>query len=137
MKNWFGRLPVITRNGTEGEGQTFGARLADRLTQWAGSWPGLIWQLTIYLGWIAINWIGLAAFDRPPFIGLNLILSLQAAVFGCVILMSSNRQAERDREMVRKIKEIVTKDLAADTADLETDGRVVLLLEEIKAKLGA
>ena len=82
---------------------TFGQRAADKLAVIAGSW-GFILAFGVFLViWIAINGYFLLAyefgtpFDPYPFILLNLALSCLAAIQAPVILMSQNRQAQRDR----------------------------------------
>ncbi|BDC49170.1 hypothetical protein F183_A14860 [Bryobacterales bacterium F-183] len=77
---------------------TRGDRIADAVAQFGGSWRFLILfgiVLTIYIGWNSS--VPGKAWDPYPFILLNLFLSLVAAVQAPVILMSQNRQAERDR----------------------------------------
>jgi len=79
--------------------KTFGQRLADRVAEVGGSWGFIIaFGLFIFV-WMALNtWLVLiGTFDPYPFIFLNLMLSLLAAVQAPVILMSQNRQAARDR----------------------------------------
>lgn len=78
----------------------FWQRLADRMSSFGGSWTFLLGFAAAVAGWTAIN--GLLAlygraFDPYPFIFLNLLLSTLAAVQAPVILMSQNRQAQRDR----------------------------------------
>jgi uncharacterized membrane protein len=80
---------------------TFGQRLADRVAAFGGSWPFIILFLCIMLVWISLNAFILirhdAAFDPYPFILLNLVLSMLAALQAPVIMMSGNRQAAKDR----------------------------------------
>ena len=80
------------------ERRTTGQRAADKIASVMGSWKFLIIQSIILVLWIALN---IAAYvnhwDPYPFILLNLFLSLQAAYTAPVIMMSQNRQAERDR----------------------------------------
>ena len=80
------------------ERRTTGQRAADKIANVMGSWKFLIIQSIILVLWIALN---IAAYvnhwDPYPFILLNLFLSLQAAYTAPVIMMSQNRQAERDR----------------------------------------
>jgi uncharacterized membrane protein len=80
------------------EEMTFGQRLADDTAHTIGSWPFIILQTVIVLFWIVLNitaWI--RRWDPYPFILLNLMFSVQAAYAAPVIMMSQNRQAERDR----------------------------------------
>jgi len=77
---------------------TLGQKSADFITKWAGSWFFIL-GFFVFLGiWIAANvyaWIN--EWDPYPFILLNLILSCLAAIQAPIILMSQNRQAQRDR----------------------------------------
>lgn len=78
---------------------TFGQKLADRVAAVGGSW-GFIIGFGIFLGlWALLNTVVLAAhaFDPFPFIFLNLMLSMLAALQAPVIMMSQNRQAAKDR----------------------------------------
>ena len=72
--------------------------LADKIAEFIGSWTFIITQSTILTVWIIINIFGIVHFDPYPFILLNLFLSFQAAYATPLILMSANRQAERDRK---------------------------------------
>ena len=77
---------------------TTGQKAADALTKWAGSWVFIISFLVFLVIWAALNvyaWIG--KWDPYPFILLNLVLSMLAALQAPVILMSQNRQAQKDR----------------------------------------
>ena len=78
---------------------TFGQKLADRVATVGGSW-GFIIGFGVFLGaWAILNTVILAAhaFDPFPFIFLNLMLSMLAALQAPVIMMSQNRQAAKDR----------------------------------------
>jgi len=79
--------------------RTFGQRLADRISEFGGSWTFLISFFLVIFCWVLINAYVLAArpFDPYPFILLNLVLSMLAAVQAPVIMMSQNRQAIKDR----------------------------------------
>lgn len=83
------------------EQQTFGERLADRVAQLGGSWTFITIFTGMLIVWMVVNTIVLASgggsFDPYPYIFLNLILSMVAALQAPVILMSQNRQAARDR----------------------------------------
>jgi uncharacterized membrane protein len=78
---------------------TFGQRLSDKLSNYAGSWGFIIAFGVVILLWIIINTMLLVFrhFDPYPFILLNLLLSCLAALQAPVILMSQNRQEARDR----------------------------------------
>jgi uncharacterized membrane protein len=79
-------------------GRTFGQRVADSVAATMGSWTFIIAQSVILAIWIVVNvvaWID--HWDPYPFILLNLALSFQAAYAAPFIMISQNRQAERDR----------------------------------------
>lgn len=79
--------------------RTIGEKLSDNLAAFGGSWEFLIIFSLFLLGWITIN--SLVLFWHPvdpyPFILLNLLLSCLAAVQAPIIMMSQNRQEEKDR----------------------------------------
>lgn len=79
---------------------TFGQRVADGVAAFGGSWTFIIIFIVFLLGWIAVNILLLSnkGWDPYPFILLNLILSCVAALQAPVIMMSQNRQGEKDRE---------------------------------------
>lgn len=85
-------------------GLTLGQRLADRVAAFGGSWNFIILFAVLITLWIGSNVVLLAnqGFDPYPFILLNLILSCVAALQAPVIMMSQNRQEEKDRERARK-----------------------------------
>jgi uncharacterized membrane protein len=78
---------------------TFGQRVADKVATFGGSWTFIIIFMTMLVTWISANVFLLAnkGFDPYPFILLNLILSCIAALQAPVIMMSQNRQEEKDR----------------------------------------
>ena len=85
---------------SDGSEFTYGQRLADKIASFGGSWKFIIiFGLFIFI-WISSNIIFLMnkGFDPYPFILLNLILSCLAALQAPVIMMSQNRQEEKDRE---------------------------------------
>ena len=88
-------------NSAFDEKQTLGDRLADRVARFGGSWTFIILFLGTLVAWAVLNSVVLAwystAFDPYPYIFLNLMLSMLAALQAPVILMSQNRQAARDR----------------------------------------
>jgi uncharacterized membrane protein len=81
--------------------RTFGDRLADRVAGFGGSWAFILIFIGLLISWVALNTLAVGrfgiAFDSYPFIFLNLILSMVAALQAPIILMSQNRQAARDR----------------------------------------
>jgi uncharacterized membrane protein len=83
----------------EGE-LTFGQKLADQVASFGGSWFFILSFFSFIIGWIGINVWLLASrpFDPFPFILLNLILSCVAAIQAPIIMMSQNRQEQKDRQ---------------------------------------
>lgn len=83
---------------------TFGQRVADKVASFGGSWTFIISFGVFLLIWICVNvfWLANKGFDPYPFILLNLILSCLAALQAPVIMMSQNRQEEKDRERAKK-----------------------------------
>lgn len=104
--------------------KTLGQKSADAMTKWVGSWGFIIFFMIFILLWMGANvyaWVN--NWDPYPFILLNLVLSTVAAIQAPIILMSQNREAQRDRlkaeydyrinkkaELeIREIKEILRK----------------------------
>lgn len=108
---------------------TFGQRSADGVTAMLGSWRFIIWQSIILALWIALNTTGfLLRWDSPPFILLNLCLSFQAAFTGPVVLMSSNRQSEIDRQHVAHIEALTERaEALEEQLDALVEGMAKLL----------
>ena len=79
--------------------RSVGERVADFVADFGGSWNFIISFMVILVVWIAFNlWVATrAVFDPYPFILLNLVLSCLAAIQAPIILMSQNRQTDRDR----------------------------------------
>ncbi|TMB83125.1 MAG: DUF1003 domain-containing protein [Chloroflexi bacterium] len=95
-----------------------GARVADAVTSFMGSWRFIILQTVIVLAWITGNVYLLFHYDPYPFILLNLAFSTQAAYAAPLILLAGNRSAQRDR---------LTLEHAASEADVEEKQNVDLL----------
>lgn len=91
-------------DGEEPQAMTYGQRIADKVADFGGSWTFIISFAVFLLVWICINiyWLGNKGFDPYPFILLNLILSSLAAIQAPVIMMSQNRQEDKDRERGKK-----------------------------------
>ena len=90
--------PIRDVNELFDEQLSFGERAADWVANVVGSWTFIIIQSVLLAIWVALNtmaWI--RHWDPYPFILMNLVLSLQAAYTAPVIMMSQNRQADRDR----------------------------------------
>ncbi len=82
----------------ERERYTLGQRAADAIAKFAGSWAFIFSFTGVLVLWMVINvLLALKAFDPYPFILLNLVLSCVAAIQAPLIMMSQNRQEEKDR----------------------------------------
>ena len=92
------------QEGEEINNLTYGQKIADKVAAFGGSWTFIIFFFVFILIWIAFNVIVLInrSFDPYPFILLNLILSCLAALQAPVIMMSQNRQEEKDRDRAKK-----------------------------------
>lgn len=95
------RAVVDDPNRRLAEQSTFGERLADKVASFGGSWHFILLFGAALLIWVALNSeiLGKTAFDPYPYIFLNLMLSMLAAIQAPVIMMSQNRQAMKDRQM--------------------------------------
>ena len=118
---------------------TFGQRIADTVAAMMGSWSFIIVQSVILAVWIIVNVIAwISHWDPYPFILLNLALSFQAAYAAPFIMISQNRQAERDRHQAEEDfrtnieAEQRIEDLQRRLAALEINklDRIVELLEK-------
>jgi len=108
---------------------TIGQRIADRVASFGGSWTFIIIYVSFLAFWMALNTFFLvhygrgengAQFDPYPYILLNLMLSMTAALQAPIIMMSQNRAAEKDR-------------LAAEQ-DFKVNLKSELMLEELMRK---
>ena len=92
--------PHVNWHAAHRHGMPMGARVADAVATFIGSWQFIIIQSAIFVAWVVFNtvWLfGAYQFDPYPFILFNLFMSAEAAYASPLILMSQNRQAERDR----------------------------------------
>jgi CRP/FNR family transcriptional regulator, cyclic AMP receptor protein len=104
------------------ESATMGQRIADKVASFGGSWTFIVIYVVFLLAWMGVNTFVLARshngeFDPYPYILLNLMLSMTAALQAPIIMMSQNRAAYKDR-------------LAAEQ-DFEVNRKSELLLEEL------
>lgn len=115
---------------------TFGQQLADGVARFGGSWTFLIIFGVMLLIWVGLNLVlSNTAPDPYPFIFLNLLLSMLAAVQAPVIMMSQNRQASKDRLVTSHDYECNLKaeiEIMAlhDKVDRMRDGDLKALLEK-------
>ena len=130
----------VSRNASEDyeEALTFGDRLADRLAVFGGSWTFILLFLGLLLAWIGLNTVVLThiggAFDPYPYIFLNLILSMLAALQAPVIMMSQNRHAAKDRAAAQHDYEV---NLKAELEILALHEKIDTLREQQWAELVA
>ena len=123
------------------ESLTMGDRLADSVANGMGSWRFIIIQSVFVLIWMGLNVIGLIAhWDPYPFILLNLIFSTQAAYAAPIIMMSQNRQSQRDRIQAQEDfecnieakKEIEALQLQIKDLEVKKLDKIIRMLEELK-----
>lgn len=129
-KNW---------HTTHKERLTVGQKIADTIAATMGSWSFIIIQSVILAIWIVLNVLAWAnRWDPYPFILLNLALSFQAAYAAPFIMISQNRQAERDRHQAEEDyrtnveAEQRIEDLQRRLAAIEVDklDRIIAVLEQ-------
>lgn len=129
---------------------TFGQRAADAIAKFAGSWAFIGSFVGVLFFWMILNiCLAAKAFDPYPFILLNLVLSCVAAIQAPLIMMSQNRQEEKDRQraendykvnlkteiLIEDLYKKVNRILARQDAILKCiDGRGGLPLDEANAK---
>ena len=90
------KISISPKN--EKEKYTLGQRAADKIAKFAGSWAFIFSFTGVLILWMAVNTVlATKAFDPYPFILLNLVLSCVAAIQAPLIMMSQNRQEEKDR----------------------------------------
>jgi uncharacterized membrane protein len=108
---------------------TLGGRMSDGLARFAGSWSFLVFFGSVIFAWAIINttWILARPFDPYPFIFLNLILACVSSLQAPVIMMSQNRESQKDRlraenEYLINLKsEIILEDLHMKVDELLDD----------------
>jgi uncharacterized membrane protein len=98
IKHQHDHPPVRDLNREVERKQTFADRVAADFARLVGSWVFVLVQLGIMVVWVGLNAFNLIRpWDRYPFLFLNFILSLEAAIWVSVVLMALNRIADRDR----------------------------------------
>lgn len=132
------------------ERSTIGQRIADKVASFGGSWTFIIIYVSFLVGWMAFNTFVLvhygrgengAEFDPYPYILLNLMLSMTAALQAPIIMMSQNRAAEKDRlaaEQDFKVNlksELMLEELMRKSQGRETQiGQLISLVKDTSAK---
>ena len=122
---------------------TYGQRVADAVAKGMGSWGFIISQTIFVIIWMTLNVIGfIRHWDVYPFILLNLIFSTQAAYAAPIIMMSQNRQSERDRVQAQEDyrtnyeAKLEIEALQKHLNKIETEklDKIITMLEEMKKK---
>lgn len=108
---------AIDSDKQEDEKRTFGDKMADKVTELAGSWGFIMVFCLFLIFWMVVNYLLILKVDPYPFILLNLILSCIAALQAPIIMMSQNREAK--------------KDSLRSSNDYKTDLKSELILEEL------
>ena len=126
---------------------SFGDRLADRVAAIGGSWAFIIAFAVVIIGWTGLNTLvltrwGSGGFDPYPYVFLNLVLSMVAALQAPVIMMSQNRQADKDRLAAQHDYEVNLKaeiEIMAlhDKVEQLRSGELRIILERIETLLAA
>jgi len=119
----------------------FGSRLADAVAKGMGSWKFIIFQTILVILWMGLNLVGFFYhWDVYPFILLNLLFSTQAAYAAPIIMMSQNRQSERDRLQaqadyqtnIEAKQEIEALTIILNRLEVEKLDKIIAMLEEMK-----
>jgi uncharacterized membrane protein len=108
---------------------TLGGRMSDRLAKFAGSWSFLGFFAAVVLTWAIVNttWLLAKPFDPYPYIFLNLVLGCVASLQAPVIMMSQNRESQKDRiraendYLINLKSEIILEDLHMKVDELLDD----------------
>lgn len=130
------RHPPIKNVNEDFEKQlTIGQRASDRVANIVGSWPFIIVQSIFLTIWVILNVAAVIRhWDPYPFILMNLVLSMQAAYTAPIIMMSQNRQAERDRLEAHNdyiINKKAEEEIRAVMDHLETQAEVLMQIYQI------
>ena len=113
----------IAINFDKAENRTIGEKVADKITEFVGSWKFIIGFCIFLFVWMIVNTYFIFTVDPYPFILLNLVLSCIAAIQAPIIMMSQNREAKKEsikstNEYKTTLKsELILEDLH-DTMDL-------------------
>ncbi|GGA77029.1 membrane protein [Flavobacterium palustre] len=123
------------------ESLEFGSRIADMVAKGMGSWRFIILQTVFVAIWMGLNLLAYVKhWDAYPFILLNLLFSTQAAYAAPIIMMSQNRQNERDRiqaqedYITNKEAKLEIEALAKKLNTIDTDklDKIIKMLEDMK-----
>jgi uncharacterized membrane protein len=110
IKHQHDHPPVRDLNRDAERRLSFADRVASDFARLIGSWPFVLTQLGIIVVWIGLNALSLIRpWDAYPFRFLNMVLSLEAAIWISILLMSLNRQSDRDRLRAQQDYELNVK----------------------------
>ena len=127
---------VVSRDISQegGQKETFGTWLADKVAEFGGSWTFIMIFVTFLVFWAVLNTLILltGALDPYPFIFLNLLLSMVAALQAPIIMMSQNRQTAKDRLTAQHDYEV---NLKAELEIMALHEKVDLMRNEQLAQL--
>lgn len=121
-----------------------GQRLADSVAREMGSWRFIIIQTFIVMLWMVLNVIAfMRHWDPYPYILLNLVFSTQAAYAAPIIMMSQNRQSDRDRAQaeadyktnLEAKQEIENLQLCLNNMETDKLDKIITMLQEMRSKL--
>ena len=119
--------PIRNANDVHAAGLSVGQRTADAFASLIGSWRFIIVQSVLLIIWMVLNLVAwMSHWDPYPFILLNLVLSFQAAFAGPIIMMSQNRQTEKDRIAAQLDYEI----------NVKAEEEIKVILERIEVSEG-
>lgn len=151
-KNLESEKEILSKVYSNEEEPNLGQRISDKVAKFGGSWAFIISFFLVLLIWIVFNSLvaGTLRFDPYPFILMNLVLSCIAAIQAPIIMMSQNRQEEKDRKrsendylvnlkaeleletLHRKLDEIIEEQIKTL---LESQARQLEILKHLEQKL--
>lgn len=110
-----------------GPRKSLGGSAADAIVGILGSWPFVICQSVFFAVWMTGNAVGWFHFDPPPWLRMNIIMSVEAAYATSLVLISDRRSSERAREQMRLLTKMME-------SNLDQTHAMILVLEELERK---
>lgn len=139
-------MEKVTWHDKHVKSYNFGERLSDKVANGMGSWRFIILQSVFVIIWMTLNVVGMIRhWDVYPFILLNLIFSTQAAYAAPIIMMSQNRQSQRDRVQAQEDyqtnidakNEIEALQMQLNKIETEKLDKIISMLEAMQLKVDA
>jgi|LakMenEpi03Aug12_release.lakeMendotaPanAssembly.Ray.scaffolds.fasta_scaffold580913_2 uncharacterized membrane protein len=127
----------MSQNKKKSEKMTLGQKVSDRVTTTLGSWKFIIIQSVIIVTWMTVN-LMFNLWDSYPFILLNLAMSFQAAYAAPIIMMSQNREAQRDRKRAEddyRVNLLAENEIESIMDTLKQLDKKLVKHEEIKSEI--